>query len=105
MKKYNEDFTTIAPEVYDKIRAAVEELDCMPIMICRLTNHPDDDKLFVVIAQYVNPHPMYGKAYCVWEANTWGKEACLFYGHYGVSFKSAMQIVTEKVRDLNKEEV
>lgn len=106
MKKYNEDFTTITSEVYDKIRKATEELDCMPIMVCRLTNHPDDHYLYCVIAQYTKSHPIYGNAYCVWEANVSGNhnKASLFYGHYGLSFKTAMKVVGEKIRDLNKEE-
>lgn len=105
--KYSEDFTTIDPAVYDKIRKATEELGCTPVMVCRLTNHPDDWYLYVVVVQYMNPHPIYGKAYCVWEANVSGPydKASLFYGHYGVSFKTAMKIVEDKVRDLNKEEV
>lgn len=102
MKKYNTDFTTITSEVYDKIKKATEELDCMPIMVCRLTNHPDDHYLYVVIAQYTKPHPIYGNAYCVWEANV-GSKASLFYGHYGLSFKVALDVVSSKVRDLNKE--
>ena len=106
MKKYSEDFTTITSEVHDKIRKATEELDCMPIMVCRLTNHPEDQYLYCVLAQYTNPHPIYGNAYCVWEANVSGKQdvASLFYGHYGLSFKVALDVVAEKVRDLNKEE-
>lgn len=104
MKKYNEDFTTISSEVFDKISNAVEELDCVTIMINRLTNHPDDEKLFVVLAQYDKPHPIYGNSYVVWEANTYGDKASLFYGHYGISFKTAMEIIADKVRDLNKEE-
>lgn len=105
MKKYNTDFTTITSEVYDKINKAVEELDCIPVMICRLTNHPEDECLYVVIAKFIEQHPAYENAYCVWEAAVRGKTASLFYGHYGVSFKTAMEIVTEKVRDLNKEEI
>lgn len=104
MKKYNEDFTTISPEVYDKICDAVNDLDCDLIMISRLTNHLDDHYLYVVLAQYSQPHPIYGNAYCVWEANTSGNQASLFYGHYGLSFKTAMEIIADKTRDLNKEE-
>ena len=106
MKKYNEDFTTITSEVYDKIRKATEALGCMPIMVSRLTNHPDDAYLYIVIAQYTKPHPICGSAYCVWEANVSGgrDQASLFYGHYDLSFKTAMKIVADKVRDLNKEE-
>lgn len=104
MKKYNEDFTTISLEVFDKISDVVAEQDCVTIMVCRLTNHPDDERLFVVLAQYDKPHPIYGNAYCVWEANTWGDKASLFYGHYGLSFKTAMELIAGKIRDLNKEE-
>lgn len=103
MKKYNEDFTTLPTEITDKITEAVKEQNCTPVFISRLTNHPDDSQLFVVVAQY-DKHPIYGKAYVVWEANTFGGQASLFYGHYGVSFKTAMKIVADKVRDLNKEE-
>lgn len=102
--KYNVDFTTIDIEVREKIRKAVAELDCALVMVCRLTNHPDDECLYVVIAQYDKAHPIYENGYCVWEAAVRGKAASLFYGHYGVSFKTAMQIVADKVRDLNKEE-
>ena len=104
MSKYTKDFTTISPEVTDKITKATEELNCKPILICRLTNHPEDEYLYAVIGQYVKPNP-FGE-YCVWTANTSRstEKADLFYGHYGVSFKSAIQIVDEKIRDLNKGE-
>ena len=101
--KYNVDFTSITLDVQDKITQAVEELDCTPVMICRLTNHPDDECLYVVLAQYTNNHPTYENIYCVWESAVRGEQASLFYGHYGISFKTAMQIISEKVRDLNKE--
>lgn len=103
MKKYTEDFTTISTEVQDKIRKATEELNCIPILICRLTNHPEDEYLFAVIGQYIKPHP-FGE-YCVWTANTSRdtESADLFYGHYGISFKVALDVVVDKVRDLNKE--
>jgi hypothetical protein len=104
MKKYNEDFTTITSEVYDKIRKATEKLGCMPVMVCRASNHPEDDYLWVVLGQYTKPTP-FGE-YCVWTANVSRptESADLFYGHYGVSFKVALDVVADKVRDLNKEE-
>ena len=104
MKKYSTDFTTIVPEVYDKINKAVEELDCTPVMVCRLTNHPEDECLYVVIAKHTDTHSAHENEYCVWEAAVRGETASLFYGHYGISFKTAMEVVTDKVRDLNKEE-
>lgn len=104
MKKYNEDFTTISTEVNEKIRKAVEELGCTPIMVCRASNHPEDDYLWVVFAQYTKP-TSFGQ-YCVWTANTSRstERADLFYGHYGLSFKVALEVVNDKVRDLNREE-
>lgn len=102
--KYNEDFTTIPVEATEAITKAVEELDCKPILICRLTNHPEDAYLYAVIGQYTKLNP-FGE-YCVWTANTrrGGTVADLHYGSYGVSFKNALKIVDEKIRDLNKEE-
>ena len=106
MNKYTEDFTSITLDIQDKITAAVNELGCEPILICRLTNHPEDDHLYVVIGQYIEPRPFCGKAYCVWTANVNRRSAMaeLYYGNYDVSFKNALKIVDEKVRDLNKEE-
>lgn len=104
MKKYNEDFTTLPTEVTDSITKAVNEQGCTPILISRLTNHPDDDRLFVIIARYNNPHHSFDNSYVVWTANTFSEKASLFYGHYYISFKSALEIVADKVRNLNKEE-
>ena len=104
MKKYNEDFTSMSLDVQDKITVAVEKLGCTPILICRASNHHEDDYLWVVLGQYTKPHS-FGE-YCVWTANTSRstESADLFYGHYGVSFKVALDVVADKVRDLNKEE-
>lgn len=107
MKKYNEDFTTIPAEVTEMIAKATKELNCTPVLICRESNHPEDNYLYAVIGQYIEPHSIYDNAYCVWTANTGrnSEVADLCYGYYGVSFKNALKIVDEKIRDLNKEEV
>ena len=107
MNKYTENFTDISIDVYDRITKATNKLNCEPVLICRASNHPEDDYLYAVIGQYTEPHPMYGNAYCVWTANTSRKaeSADLHYGSYGVSFKNALKIVDEKIRDLNKEEL
>ena len=104
MKKYTENFTDISTEVTEMITKATEELNCKPILICRLTNHPEDAYLYAVIGQYTKPNP-FGE-YCVWTASTNrnNEKADLFYGSYGVRFKTALQIVDDKIRDLNKEE-
>lgn len=106
MNKYTENFTDISAKVNDMITKATLRLNCIPVMICRASNHPEDDYLYAVIGQYTEPHPIYGKAYCVWTVNTSrGNVADLHYGSYGVSFKNALKIVDDKIRDLNKEEV
>ena len=104
MSKYTKNFTDISDEIYERIAKATEELDCKPVMICRESNHPEDDYLYVVIGQYTKPNP-FGE-YCVWTANTSrnAESADLHYGSYGVSFKSALSIAEEKIRDLNKEQ-
>ena len=105
MKKYNENFTDISTEVREMITKATERLGCTPILICRASNHPEDDYLYAVIGQYIEPHSMYGNAYCVWTVNVSRRSevADLHYGSYGVSFKNALKIIDEKIRDLNKE--
>ena len=107
MHKYTENFTDISTEVTEAITKAVAELNCAPVLICRASNHPEDDYLYAVIGQYIEPHPYDGKAYCVWTANTSRKTkvADLHYGSYGVSFKNALKVADEKIRDLNKEEM
>ena len=107
MNKYTENFTDISAEVHDMITKATLRLNCIPVLICRASNHPEDNYLYAVIGQYTQPHSMYGKAYCVWTANTSrpSESADLHYGSYGVSFKNALKIVDEKIRDLNKEEM
>lgn len=107
MNKYTENFTDISTEVAEMITEATERLNCTPILICKASNHPEDDYLYVVIGQYIQPHSIYGNAYCVWTANTsrGTVAADLHYGNYGVSFKNALKIADEKIRDLNKEEI
>ena len=105
MKKYTEDFTTISTEIQDKIVAKVKELNCNPIMICRLNNHPEEvDSLFMVIAKYITPSEYFSGQYVVWTASVFNGKASLNYGHYHISFKTALELVNDRVRDLNKEE-
>lgn len=105
MNKYNPDFTTIPTEIADKITAKVKELNCNPIMMCRLNNHPDEsNKLFMVIAKYITPSEYFSGQYAVWTASMLNGRVSLNYGHYHVSFKTALELVNDRVRDLNREE-
>ena len=102
MTKYNEDFTTISTEVQNKIVKKVDELGCDTVFTCRLNNHPEDyDNLFMVIGKYKTPHKYFDGQYAVWTANLFGDKASLCYGHYHVSFKTALEIVSERITDQN----
>ena len=99
MKNYNKDFTT----VYEDVRKAItdeiwESLGATPILICRCSNHPDDNYLYLYIAQkgYDN--------YIAGLANTSRKGYVgLYENHYDCTFKYAMQVVADKIHDYNKE--
>ena len=100
MNKYAKDFTTIPTDIRESITEEIKNsLDATPIMICFLSNHPDDDYLYLYIA-CANYGP-----YIAGLANTSrGGSVMLGENHYGCSFKLAMEITTKKIRDLNREE-
>ena len=98
MKFYNKDFTTI----YEDVRKAIADeiwnsLDATPILICRQSNHPEDDYLYLYIAQRGYDE------YIVGLANTSrGYGVGLYENHYACSFKTALQIIAEKIHDCNE---
>lgn len=100
MNKYAKDFTTIPTDIKKAIAKEIKEsLDAIPIMICRLSNHPDDDYLYLYIAQ----SPI--ENYIAGLANTSRNGYVgLYENHYNCSFKQAMEITMDKIKDLNKEE-
>ena len=105
MAKYNEDFTTISEEIIDKIAQLVDKLNCDLVFVCRENNYPDDyDKLFKVIGKYKTPHKYFFGQYAVWTASFYGSYPSLCYGRYHVSFKSALEIIADRVIDWNKED-
>lgn len=99
MNKYPKDFTTIPTDIREAITKEIKEsLDSTPILICYLSNHPEDDYLFLYIAKA-------NDGYIAGLANTSrGGSVMLGENHYGCSFRTAMEITTNKIRDLNKEE-
>lgn len=101
MAKYNVDFTTIPTEIVNEITKEVKKINCLPVFICKKNNHPESEEDFIVIGQYDKPHSIYGKAYCLWEATTWKDGVSLQYGHYGISFQTAMQKLSDKITDWN----
>lgn len=105
MAKYNEDFTTISEDILNKIAKKVESLDCDMVFVCRENNYPDDyDRLFKVIGKYKKPHKYFDGQYAVWTASLFGDEASLCFGHYHISFKTALEIVSERITDNNQKE-
>lgn len=101
MKNYNKDFTTI----YEDTRKAITDeiwnsLDATPILICRYSNHPDDDYLYLYIAQ-----KGYGN-YIAGLANTSRNGSVgLYENHYCCTFKQAMEITMDKIKDCNRREI
>lgn len=103
--KFANNFTTINEDIRNKVTKKVDELNCDVVFMCRLNNHPDEyDKLFMVIGRYKTPHQYFDGQYAVWTATLFDERASLCYGHYHIDFKTALDIVGERVRDCNKEE-
>ena len=100
MNKYPKDFTTIPADIREAITKELKEsIDATPILICCLSNHPEDDYLFLYIAQANDG------SYIAGLANTSrGGSVMLGENHYGCSFRTAMEITANKIRDLNWEE-
>lgn len=94
------DFTTIPTDTKEAITNELKEsLDATPIIMCYLSNHPEDDYLFLYIAQANDG------SYIAGLANTSRNGYVgLYENHYNCSFKQAMEITTNKIRDLNREE-
>ena len=100
MNRYAKDFTTIPTDIREVITKKIKEsLEATPIMICYLSNHPEDDYLFLYIAQANDGFYIAGLA-----NTSRGGSVMLGENHYGCSFKSAMEITTKKIRALNREE-
>ena len=98
--EFTNDFTTIG---MDTGKAIVKEikasLDARLIMLCKCSNHPDDDYLYLYIAQA--PH-----GYIAGLANTSRKGSVgLYENHYNLSFKRALEIIADKIHDCKKEDV
>ena len=99
MNKYAKDFTTIPADIREAITKELKEsIDATPILICYLSNHPEDDYLFPYIAQANDG------SYIAGLANTSRNGYVgLYENHYNCSFKQAMEITMYKIKDLNKE--
>ena len=100
MNKYAKDFTTIPTDTREAIINELKDsLDATPIMTCFLSNHPDDDYLYLYIAQANDGSDIAGLA-----NTSRNGYVGLYENHYNCSFKQAMEITMDKIKDLNMEE-
>lgn len=99
--KFTTDFTTISAKARISIMEAIRnDLNADTVFICKLSNHPEDDYLYLYIAQ--------SKAdeYIAGLANTSRNGYVgLYENHYNCSFKQAMEITMDKIKDCNKGEI
>lgn len=98
--KFTTDFTTIDHKTSTDIsKEILDSLNATPIFICKLSNHPDDDYLYLYIAKAKDD------TYITGLANTSRNGYVgLYENHYGCSFKRALEILANKIHDCNKEE-
>lgn len=97
--KFTTDFTAV--NVF--IKAMIEEeikasLNAIPVLICKYSNHPDDDYLYLYIAQSKTDEYIAGLA-----NTSRNGYVGLYENHYNCSFKQAMEITMDKIKDCNKE--
>ena len=95
--KFTNDFTTISAEARIAIMEAIRnDLSADTEFICKLSNHPEDDYLYLYIAKA--PH-----GYIAGLANTSRSGSVgLYENHYNCTFKQALEILVDKIHDCNK---
>jgi hypothetical protein len=99
--KFTTDFTTI--NVF--IKAMIEEeikasLNATPIIICKYSNHPEDDYLYLYIAHSKTDEYIAGLA-----NTSRNGYVGLYENHYNCSFKQAMEVTMDKIKDCNRREI
>ena len=98
--KFTTDFTTINEDIRNAItEEIITSLNATPILICKDSNHPDDDYLYLYIAHS-------NDGYIAGLANTSRNGYVgLYENHYNCTFKHAMEITMDKIKDCNKGEI
>lgn len=98
--KFTADFTTISAKSRIAIMETIRnDLNADTVFICKDSNHPDDDYLYLYIAQAKD-------GYITGLANTSRKDYVgLYENHYNCTFKHALEILADKIHDCNKEEI
>ena len=95
--KFTNDFTTIDSETHVAIsNEIIASLGGSPILICRQSNHPEDNYLYLYIVKR-------NDGYITGLANTSSnKHVGLYENYYNISFQRAMEILAGKIHDCNK---
>ena len=95
--KFTNDFTTIDSETHVAIsNEIIASLGGSPILICRQSNHPEDNYLYLYIVKR-------NDGYITGLANTSSnKHVGLYENYYNISFQRAMEILAGKIHDGNK---
>lgn len=70
-----------------------------PVFTCRLSEHPDDYYLFLVIAKYEGTNEYQKGAYTSWLYNA--SVSGLYEGHYDLNLKEALEITAKKLHMLD----
>ena len=84
-------YTNVSEEIKSAItNELAASINAEPVLITRLSNHSDDEHLYLYVAKQKND-------YVTGLANTSGKRVGLYENHYGCTFKRAMQIFTDKI--------
>ena len=92
--EFTNDFTTIDGDVYAAIsKEILDSLGAVPVTICRQSNHPEDNYLYLYIAKR-------NDGYITGLANTSRNGGVgLYENYYNISFKRALEILADKIHD------
>lgn len=91
MENINYNYDTVSPTILEKMKACCLENNHDLVFASHLSCHPDDDYLYVVLAKSRIPaNPALN--YTLWEFNDG-----LFWGHYGLDFKAALEMYAKKI--------
>lgn len=96
--KFTTDFTTISAKARISITEAIRnDLKATTVLICKYSNHPDDDYLYLYIAQSKTDEYIAGLA-----NTSRNGYVGLYENHYNCTFKQAMEITMDKIKDCNR---
>ena len=95
--EFTNDFTTIDSEVHIAIsQEIISSLGGLPVFICRQSNHPEDNYLYLYIVKR-------NDGYITGLANTSRNgHVGLYENYYNISFQRALEILADKIHDCNK---